>query len=174
MDAPDGYVIRLAAAGEVAALPAIEAAAAQLHAGTGLPASVLAETSSVEHLEAARRRGHLLVAVARGGPPRGFLVLEPLGDDLYLGEVDVDPAHGRRGVGRALVEAAIALGRAAGAPRMVLSTMRDLPFNAPFYASLGFRTLADDELTAGLRAMREGEARRGLPLERRVIMVRAL
>lgn len=168
----DGYTIRAAREDELEKLPPIELAAALLHAASFDGAALLPATAVAE-LERARARGQLLVAADADGPV-GFLILAPLDDDLYLEEVDVHPAHGRRGVGRALVEAAIAQARAAGARQLVLSTKRDLAFNGPFYASVGFRALGDDELWPRLREMRAAEAARGLPIERRVFMIHPL
>ena len=169
--APAGYVVRPARAGEVAALPAIEAAAATLHGG----GEAFATTTPIDELEGARRRGHLLVAATAGDErPVGFAVLGERAGELLLEEIDVHPDHGRRGLGATLVRAVIELAAATGAARLVLSTMRDLPFNAPFYAAHGFVALADDALTPALHALRAAEAARGLPIARRVIMARPL
>jgi hypothetical protein len=42
-----------------------------------------------------------------------------------------------------------------GLPAVTLTTFRDVPWNGPFYAKLGFRELS--ELSPGLAAMREHE-----------------
>jgi hypothetical protein len=55
-----------------------------------------------------------------------------------------------------------------------LSTFRNLPWNAPFYAKLGFRILDASELTGGFQAIREHEHQAGLPIVDRVIMYCAL
>jgi ribosomal protein S18 acetylase RimI-like enzyme len=56
---------------------------------------------------------------------------------LSLDQLSVDPAYGRRGIGRALLGAAVTAGRAAGYAAISFTTFRDVTFNAPFYASLG-------------------------------------
>ena len=43
-------------------------------------------------------------------------------------------------------------------PAVTLTTFRDVPWNAPYYERLGFRTLAADEITPGLAAIRAHEA----------------
>ncbi len=43
-----------------------------------------------------------------------------------------------------------------------LTTFRDVPWNMPFYARLGFDEVAPNELTPALRAVLADEARRGL------------
>lgn len=75
----------------------------------------------------------------------------------HLEQVSVDPAFARRGLGRRLIEH---LADHHGA--VTLTTYTDVPWNGPYYARLGFRRLADDELGPGLRAIRRTEAARGL------------
>jgi hypothetical protein len=58
--------------------------------------------------------------------------------------------------------------------RILLSTFRDIEWNAPFYAKLGFQILAEVELTAGFQQIRRKEAEAGLPIDQRVIMYRDL
>jgi hypothetical protein len=53
---------------------------------------------------------------------------------------------------------------------VTLSTFRHVAWNAPFYARLGFRELAEEQLGPGLRRVRADEARRGLDLSRRLVM----
>lgn len=53
---------------------------------------------------------------------------------------------------------------------MTLTTFRDVPWNAPFYARAGFRELAAAELSPELAELVREEAARGLDPERRVVM----
>ncbi len=55
---------------------------------------------------------------------------------------------------------------------MTLTTYRDVPWNAPYYARLGFEVVADEDLGPGLRAVRELEVERGLDRWPRVVMTR--
>ena len=100
----------------------------------------------------------------------GFALFGWVDEAPHLAEMDVLPEHGRRGIGRALVQAAIAWARRQGGGSLSLTTFRDLPWNGPFYASLGFVALAGGELGSGLRAQLEREAEAGLARERRVAM----
>jgi GNAT superfamily N-acetyltransferase len=105
--------------------------------------------------------------------PVGFahaLVLEP--GAIHLEEVDVDPEHGRRGLGTGLVEAVCASARAAGYRCITLTTFRDLPWNMPFYVRLGFEVIPPDEVSPVLQAVLQDETRRGLDPARRVAMRR--
>ena len=72
------------------------------------------------------------------------------------------------------MEAVIAWANRAGHPAVTLTTFRDIPWNAPFYARAGFRVLASAELGPGLAALVRDEAARGLDPSERVVMRRDL
>jgi GNAT superfamily N-acetyltransferase len=166
------YTITTARLKDLPLLPAIELAAARLLAGHA-PESVLSETTPHDVLTAAQAHDHLWVALA-GDMPVGFAhveVLEPT--VIHLEEIDVHPDHGRRGLGKRLVMAVCAWAATAGYRAVTLTTFRDVPFNMPFYAGLGFEVIPTDELSAVLRRIVEDETRRGLDPARRVVMRRA-
>jgi GNAT superfamily N-acetyltransferase len=165
------YQIAAARSGDLSLLAAVELAAARLLAGHA-PESVLAETTSQDELEDAQRRGHLWVALAEDIPV-GFAhvkVFEP--GVAHLDELDVHPDHGRRGLGKRLVMAVCEWAASAGYQSVTLATFRDVPWNMPFYARLGFEVIASEELTPALLAVVRDEARRGLDPTRRVMMRR--
>lgn len=152
-------------------IPGIELAAARLLRGHA-PESVLTETTSDSVLQAAVRQGHLWVALA-GNAPVGFAHVEIIdARTAHLEEVDVLPAHGRRGLGTRLVTEVCEWAASAGYESVTLTTFRDVPWNRPFYERLGFRVVPDAELSAALRAIVEDETRRGLDPSRRVAMKR--
>lgn len=92
--------------------------------------------------------------------PVGFAHLLDADGLAHLEQVSVHPDHGRRGLGRALVEASLTEARDRGYSRVTLRTYAELPWNAPFYASCGFleslpetsfqRSLVDVESALGL------------------------
>jgi GNAT superfamily N-acetyltransferase len=86
------------------------------------------------------KRFDLLAAREAGGPILGVAMMElPLRDNVRSAEVTlaVHPAHRRRGVGTALVEAMTELGRADG--RQVLNAIVDVPLDrAAEHASRSF------------------------------------
>jgi hypothetical protein len=53
-----------------------------------------------------------------------------------------------------------------------LTTFRDVPWNMPFYARVGFEMIPRDELGSALLARLENEARRGFDPTRRLVMRR--
>jgi GNAT superfamily N-acetyltransferase len=110
------------------------------------------------------------VAREADGSVVGFAQVELVGGEPHLEEMDVLPSHGRRGIGRRLLGAIQAWTREAGYAALTLTTFRDVPWNAPFYASCGFRILPPAEIPAALRAVVEEEAARGLDPATRVVM----
>ncbi len=113
------------------------------------------------------------MAALRSGEPAGFAVAGPLGGGLHLRELSVDPAHGRRGIGTALVDTVIAASREQGLAGVSLTTFRDVPFNAPFYARLGFEELPVDRADGALRDAFVGEVPAGVEPAKRVLMWRS-
>lgn len=165
------YKITTARPNDLPLLPAIELAAAKLLAGHA-PESVLIETTSQEELKNAQSHGHLWVALA-DDVPVGFAhveVIEPTA--AHLEEIDVHPEHGRRGLGRRLVMAICTWAATAGYRSVTLTTFRDVPWNMPFYARLGFEVISPDELSPALISVVQDETRRGLDPTRRVVMRR--
>lgn len=134
--------IRPVRADEVPLLPALEAAADAMFApfdrgafpGPGTP----------EDFAAA------LVVFVAGEPPVGLCRIDAVGDGAHLEQLSVHPAHGRRGLGRALLRAGVDWARAHHYGELTLTTFRDVPWNGPFYASEGFVEIgpADDWLVA--------------------------
>ncbi len=167
------YAIRLGRPSDVAQLADVERAAATLFEPYGL-AELFSETSDPDKLLAGARDGRLWVATDHDGNVVGFALATEVGGNAHLDEIDVHPAHGRRGIGRALIEAVLAWARLGRHRAVTLNTMRDVPWNAPYYARLGFVILPDDALPVALAELRRLEVEHGLPGERRVSMRRAL
>jgi len=112
------------------------------------------------------------VATDEADRPVGFAAAGPLAGFIHLKELSVDPAHGRRGIGGSLVEAVVGWARERGFDRVSLTTFRDVPFNQPFYARLGFAELALDEAPEVLRACFLAEVPGSVNPDSRVLMVR--
>ncbi|MFK4071809.1 GNAT family N-acetyltransferase [Streptomyces sp. NPDC029674] len=173
-------VIRPATAAEFPALQDIERAAGEPFRALGMAAIADDEPPAVEELERFRRAGRAWVAVDgdgdEGGAPVAYLLAELLPDAeaLHIEQVSVHPRAARRGVGRALIEYAAGRARAEGATALTLTTFTDVPWNAPYYARIGFRPLTESDLTPALRAIRAHEAELGLDRWPRLCMRRDL
>lgn len=165
----DLYSIATARSRDIGALAAIERAAAKLLEGHA-PESILNEVTEESEFLEAQATGRLWVALANDVPV-GFALVALLGDGSpHLEEIDVDPRHGRRGLGAALVRAVCEWASRRGHPEVTLTTFRSLPWNAPFYARLGFKEMPSDQLSPELVAIVRDETERGLDPERRVVM----
>jgi GNAT superfamily N-acetyltransferase len=165
------YWITAARPQDLTRLPAIELAAARLLAGHA-PESVLKETTSSDVLHTAQRDGRLWVALA-DDVAVGFAHVEVIErDGAHLEEIDVDPRHGRRGLGTQLVRYVCDWAAATGYAFVTLTTFRDVPWNMPFYARLGFEIVPRAQLSPALCAIVQDETRRGLDPKRRVVMRR--
>jgi GNAT superfamily N-acetyltransferase len=167
-------MIRLALPDDLPLLPAIEASAATLFAGTDVAHLVGGPTTAPADLSRSCRAGTLWVADAGG--PVGFLMGATIAGWLHLQEMSVArPAQGL-GHGAALMNAGIAAAPGLGCTRLSLTTDRLLPWNAPFYARLGFAIVADNDpaLPAWLAALPARVAASGLdPARRCIILLRA-
>lgn len=168
-----GFSIRPGKTEDIAKLQELERdAAARFRALPDLP-PVPDDVTSSEELEEAVGRGLVWVAEV-DGEVAGYAYAAPLEGNLHLEEVSVSRAFGRRGIGRALVRGVIERAKNDGCAGVTLTTFRDVPWNAPFYARMGFRVLEEEELGAGLRAAIEAEGKRGLPVGLRVAMAHDL
>ncbi len=119
------------------------------------------------------RRGLVWVAEV-DGKPVGFASIEPFEDALHLWELAVHLDHQGHGVGRALVQAVADDARRRGLPAVTLTTFRDVLWNAPFYARLGFIEVPQDAGQPRLAGLRDHEAALGLDLDARCAMRLAL
>lgn len=126
----------------------------------------------MESLRQQQERGTVWVAADQHDEPVGFAVAGEVGGDGYLYELDVDPPHGRQGLGRRLVETVCAWARDVRYASVTLGTFIDVDWNAPFYAKLGFVILREEDWTPALLEMRQREAAAGLPMAQRVLMRR--
>ena len=168
------YTIRRARPSEYPLLPKIERAAGTLFETVDGLALGPIEPSSVAFIEAVGRNGAVLVAADDKDVPVGFVLAGFLDRALYIYELDVSPAHGRRGLGRRLVDAACACAAGEGASAVTLSTFRDIPWNAPFYAKVGFREVPRKQWTPAFHLLHHREVELGLPVDRRCFMRKEL
>lgn len=172
---PAGYQIGRPQAHELAALPGIEVAAAEIFPPedlapelreAGLPKGFFQQASSEGRLWVARR--------LEPAAPVGFAATILLDGSVHLHEMDVLPEHAGRGLGRALLRQVAEGARALGFVAMTLTTFRHLPWNGPFYASAGFWEIAEPDLGPELRAAMAKEAENGLDPSKRMAMRLAL
>lgn len=168
------YTIERAEPAQLDALCRIERQAVQLFREHRAWAAYAAVEMPRGPLLRAIVRGLVWVALDEAGDELGFVWLDPVSraDAIGVAEIDVLPAHGRRGIGTALLEHACAWARAAGYRQVDLGTLADVPWNAPFYAKHGFAIVDKHAPAFAPELARDRE--NGFPDDLRVFMRRSL
>jgi len=163
--------IRPARTEDAEALPQIEQSA-------GLAFRAIAELAwladgdnvSAERHRALIAEGACWVAADDQDRPVGFLSAGIVGDALHIWELDVRLDRQGSGIGRALLERAIADARRRGLVAVTLTTFRAVAWNAPFYRKFGFRVLEGAGIDERLASLLRDEAEHGMPLDQRCAM----
>jgi predicted DCC family thiol-disulfide oxidoreductase YuxK/GNAT superfamily N-acetyltransferase len=174
---PGEVRIRPARPDELPELQRVEREAGERFRGLGLLDHLLDHSLSLPELSAHQRAGRVWVAVDADERPVGFAVASVLdggAGGAHLEELDVVPRAGRQGVGTRLVATVCEWAASQGFSTLTLSTFRDVPWNAPFYARRGFRSVPLAELSPALREVRAREERLGIAIDQRVVMRRPL
>lgn len=167
--------VRLATQADLVGLPALERAAGVLFAEHDMADVANGELPTVEELSVYQQAGRAWVKVDGGtGEVAGYAIAETVEGCGHLEQVSCHPDYAGRGYGRELIGAVTEWTRQEKLPAVTLTTFVAVPWNGPYYERLGFRFLGDDELTPGLRAIREHEASLGLDRWPRAAMRREL
>ena len=164
------FAIRPATADDAVSLPALENAAGALfrtlpdlaHLADGVDLSV-------ERYEELISAGASWVTVDATGNLVGFLNSSIEQASLHVWELGVHPCAQRRGLGRQLMKCAVNFARLQGCGDVTLTTFRHVPWNAPFYRSIGF-DIFDPTGNQRLVSIMNDETRRGLEVELRCAM----
>lgn len=164
--------IRPARRPDLPLLQDIERAAGEPFRAVGMSGVADDEPPSLDVLDEYRRAGRAWVTVGADDRPLGYLVADPVDGAAHIEQVSVHPAAARRGLGNGLIAHTDRWAAAEGLAALTLTTFSDVPWNAPYYARLGFRVLTGAELTDGLRKIRAQEAEHGLDRWPRVCMRR--
>ena len=166
-----GFTLRAGCEADIEALLDIERRAARLlldHGGHDLLAM---HSLSLADIQEGISTGILRVAEV-DGVAAGFALCGSVDGHAHLFEIDVVPEHGRHGIGSALLQTAFDEAFARGYPSMTLVTLREVPWNAPFYASRGFVELPEKSWGPELHTLIERERMLGFPVQQRVVMQR--
>lgn len=157
---------------DIPVLQEIERRATTLFAGTGLLPDATYEGAQVadEAFHRAAINAELSFTARIGTTAVGFVLGIAHPDSFYLAEMSVDPAFGRRGLGRELVQHFCSEAWMRGAQAVTLSTFRDVPWNAPFYAHLGFVEIPREDYTDWMHLYQGNQTRMGLDVSKRLFM----
>lgn len=165
------FLIRRAQPGELEALREVERRAGSLFSTIGMEMVAVDEPPSLEVIEAARAQGRLWLAEADTAVA-GYCMAGTVDEHAHLEQVSVDPAYGRGGIGRALCARVEDWAVEEGKTAVTLTTFRDVVWNAPYYLTLGYRPMRDEEIGPELRAIRTKESEHGLDQWPRVCMIK--
>lgn len=162
---------RIAREVDAEALPDIEQSAGKAYRGIAELAWIADDDNqTVERHRELIARGTCWVAVERDDRPVAFLSAEIQDDTLHIWELAVRLDRQRSGIGRALLDNAIADARERRLVALTLTTFRDVIWNAPFYQKLGFQVLGDAQVGEWLREVLRREVEHGMPASRRCAM----
>ncbi|GIL25730.1 GNAT family N-acetyltransferase [Actinocatenispora comari] len=161
--------IRAAAMDDVRALAEIQVAAGAAFRAVGLGWIADNPVPTDEQYLGYVRDGRAFV-LADGPVPVGFVLVDLVDDAAHVEQLSVVPSHARRGLGAGLIDHVDGWAAARGLPALTLCTFRDVPWNAPYYARLGFVEI--DTPGPGLAALLRAEVAFGLDPATRVAMRR--
>ena len=167
------YSISAATDRDIPMMIALERRATELYRTIGYDFCADADVTDADEHAVVLREGVTLVARSADGLA-GFAMFAPLDASIHLDEIDVDPAHQRKGLARRLIAAGEDWAQAEGFAEMTLTTFRDVPWNAPFYALFGFERFAPGADRPGLLALIEKEAKWGFAVRPRIAMRKRL
>ena len=155
----DGYTIRLAGQLDIPALIAADRAASEMFRSTGLIPDMAAipESIPVDILAEAIDLKHVIIVADEAGPV-GFALVQTIENTLYLDQISVDPAHGRKRLGTALLRAVCQKAIDHECTSVTLSTFRDVKWNGPFYRRSGFKEIARRNMADWMLEIEERQA----------------
>ena len=167
-------MIRRPRPNEIKLLPQIENEADRRYGSVGLGRILDMPPASIAALEFGRRHDRLWIATSPLGRPIGFALTKLKGGTAWLDQLSVLDRWQRHGFGAALIDRTVRQARTLGFDTLYLSTYRDVPWNAPFYARRGFSVVPRGQWPRALRVQFMLENSHGHPPWRRVIMQRSL
>lgn len=166
--------MRPANAGDVPILQSIELDVAQRY-GSDDATKFCLDLPARSVKEHAHARIHGLALIAEVDRiPAGFALAIPQDGRGHLLEVAVAADQQRQGYGRALIAAAEDWAVCKGLRELTLTTFRDVAWNAPFYARLGYEIFDIGPDRRELRALIAAEARAKIDRAPRIAMRKSL
>lgn len=162
--------VRPAIQHDLRTLREIEWASGQQYREYGLDQVADDEPAAIEVLARYAGDGRAWVAVDDSGQPIGYILVDIIDGGGHIEQVSVAPAHQGLGIGRALIEQVETWAISMSLGALTLTTFGHIPWNRPLYEHLGFRVVSQNDISPGVRRIREVEAEHGLDLDLRVVM----
>jgi len=170
----DNYEIRLANLNDLPEVKEIELEAAHRFDGSGLLDAITDADQNVCTFDPDKLREltakQQVWVVCLDNKTVGFAICSIFGNRVFLEEIDVMMAHGRRGLATRLIRTACSWAKEKGLVAMDLATFEEVPWNAPFYKKLGFEILPRHQWTPEIIEQWQHEEKSGLPMDKRVVM----
>jgi GNAT superfamily N-acetyltransferase len=165
-------MIREAQAKDLVTMRDIEVAAGEAFRALGMDTIADDPPPGLEALAVYQQDARAWVATDSADDAIAYILVDVLGTAAHIEQVTVHPLHARQGLGRQLIDHATGWAAARRLTAMTLTTFEEVPWNAPYYARLGFRPLPEDQWSDGLRQLIETERAHGLHAWPRVVMKR--
>jgi GNAT superfamily N-acetyltransferase len=163
--------IRSATPADLDDLVVLEVQAGRVFHSVGM-SEVADDVPDQEALCRSQEQGLIWVAEVPG-EIAGYIVATVLDGNAHLGQVSVAPAYARQRIGHRLISHVEDWGRRHGRPATTLTTFRDVPWNGPYYTTLGYRELTGSEIGSELSAEMNHEASLpGIDASRRCAMIK--
>jgi ribosomal protein S18 acetylase RimI-like enzyme len=128
------------------------------------------EPTPASILEDSARDGLLYVALT-ADTVAGFLIWSAVDDEAYIEEVAVDPAHAGHRLAARMIDR-LAQDIRGRHPAITLATFRDVPWNGPYYAKLGFEEFPHDQVGPDHAKAWQEQSDIGLDMSKRLFMIR--
>jgi GNAT superfamily N-acetyltransferase len=129
-------MIRSARVADLSVLQEIERAALNVFVDWGRPEIGASDPWTLEELRRHQQQARAWVAVNADDRPVAYLLAAIVDGNAHIEQVSVHPSHARRGLGKALIEQAVAWARQRGLGAVTLTTFTDVPWNAPYYPTV--------------------------------------
>lgn len=163
--------VRAAAESDLPNLVALEVEAGQLFHTVGM-SEIADHVPEISSLREALEDDRIWVAHEQS-EVLAYVVAEVLDGNAHVAQVSVAQRYARRAIGRRLIELVESWGSGAGRPATTLTTFRDVPWNGPYYARLGYRELPAEHIGPELaRTMAHESTLPGIDASRRCAMVK--
>lgn len=155
-------MIRLAVVADIPVLREIERKAGQPFIDIGMGRVAEDEPPSAAALRVFVDDEQAWVWTGTTGRAVGYLIVSVVDACAHIEQVSVEPANRGQRIGRRLIDHVFGWAAANELAAVTMTTFTEVPWNGPYYETMGFRYLPASEQTPGLRAVRSAEAEHGL------------
>jgi GNAT superfamily N-acetyltransferase len=152
----------------------IEIAAGEAFRTLGMVAIADDAPPSEEALASYQQDARAWVAAGPGDEAVAYILVEVVESFAHIEQVTVHPTCARQDLGRKFIDHAALWAEGRGLQGLTLTTFERVPWNAPYYARLGFQPVPEHEWSDGLHQIVQSERTHGLHAWPRAVMKRDL